>query len=71
MLTPHHLWLVREPADMRAGIDTLTRKATEAAEDKQVPGERIFLKCMLYQLAQTIEGFTHVGDASNQPDAGT
>lgn len=31
MLNPHHLWLVREPADMRAGIDTLTRKAAEAA----------------------------------------
>ncbi|MXE06941.1 transposase, partial [Escherichia coli] len=27
MLSPHSLWLVREPADMRAGIDSLTRLA--------------------------------------------
>lgn len=39
MLTPHHLWLVREPADMRAGIDTLTRKATEAAGHPPREGE--------------------------------
>lgn len=41
-----------------------------ATEDKQVPGERIFIKCMLYQLAQAIERFTHIRDASNQPDTG-
>lgn len=33
-------------------------------------GEGIIIKCMLYQLAQTIERFTHIRDASNQPDAG-
>lgn len=42
-----------------------------ATEDKQVAGERVFIKCVLYQLAQTIERFTHIRDASNQPDTGT
>jgi len=44
--------------------------AFATTEDKQVAGERVFIKCMLYQLAQTIEGFTHIGDAGNQPDTG-
>ena len=41
-----------------------------ATEDKQVAGERILIKSMLYQLAQAIEGLTHVSDAGNQPDMG-
>ncbi|HFJ9590792.1 hypothetical protein P2P32_24665 [Escherichia coli] len=31
MLNPLYLWIVREPADMHAGITTLTRPATVAA----------------------------------------
>ncbi|KLW50874.1 hypothetical protein ABW07_22020 [Pluralibacter gergoviae] len=37
-------------------------------EDKQVAGERIVIKNMLDQFAQTIEGLTHIGDPGNQPD---
>ncbi len=29
MLTPPHIWLVREPVDMRQGIDTLTQYVTD------------------------------------------
>ncbi|PAZ44994.1 IS66 family insertion sequence hypothetical protein [Escherichia coli] len=39
MLSPHSLWLVREPADMRAGIDSLTRLATQAAGHPPREGE--------------------------------
>lgn len=34
-------------------------------------GEMILIESVLYQLAQTIEGLMHIGDAGNQPDAGT
>ncbi|MDI1375826.1 IS66 family insertion sequence element accessory protein TnpB [Escherichia coli] len=39
MLSPHSLWLVREPADIRAGIDSLTRLATQAAGHPPREGE--------------------------------
>ena len=39
MLTPQCLWLVRQPADMRAGITTLTRLATVAAGHPPRDGE--------------------------------
>lgn len=42
-----------------------------ATEDKQVAGERIVIKNMLDQLPRAIDGFTHIGDPSNQPDTGT
>ena len=29
MLTPQHIWLAREPVDMRRGIDTLTQYVTD------------------------------------------
>ncbi|MBL5904012.1 IS66 family insertion sequence element accessory protein TnpB [Serratia fonticola] len=29
MLTPQHIWLAREPVDMRRGIDTLTQYITD------------------------------------------
>ncbi|WJV54672.1 IS66 family insertion sequence element accessory protein TnpB [Prodigiosinella aquatilis] len=29
MLTPQHIWLAREPVDMRQGIDTLTQYITD------------------------------------------
>jgi hypothetical protein len=53
------------------GPEYLYGVTSAATEDKQVAGERVFIKGMLYQLAQTIERFTHIRDASNQPDTGT
>ena len=29
MLTPQHIWLARDPVDMRRGMDTLTRLVSE------------------------------------------
>lgn len=40
-------------------------------EDKQVTGEGGLIQHMLYLLSQSVEGFTHIGNASDQPDAGT
>ncbi|EFH1601588.1 IS66 family insertion sequence element accessory protein TnpB [Escherichia coli] len=39
MLNPQCLWLVRQPADMRAGITTLTHLATVAAGHPPRDGE--------------------------------
>ncbi len=39
MLNPLYLWIVREPADMHAGITTLTGPATVAAGHPPRDGE--------------------------------
>ncbi|HEF0976050.1 TPA: IS66 family insertion sequence element accessory protein TnpB [Escherichia coli] len=41
MLNLQRLWLVRQPADMRAGITTLTRPATVAAGHPPRDGEAV------------------------------
>jgi hypothetical protein len=35
-----------------------------------VAGEGVLIQYVLYLLAQTVEGFTHVGGAGDQPDTG-
>ena len=42
-----------------------------ATEDKQVTGEGIIIQHMLYLFSQSVEGFTHIGNAGNEPDTGT
>ena len=48
-------------------FDGITPAATE---DEQVAGEGVLIQYVLYLLAQTVEGFTHVGGAGDQPDTG-
>ncbi|EIN15947.1 hypothetical protein EC881467_4203, partial [Escherichia coli 88.1467] len=38
---------------------------------KQVTGEGIIIQHMLYLFSQSVEGFTHIGNAGNEPDTGT
>ncbi|END61478.1 integrase core domain protein [Escherichia coli P0299483.1] len=40
-------------------------------ENKQVAGEGIIIQHMLYLFSQSVEGFTHIGNAGNEPDTGT
>ncbi|BBU82492.1 hypothetical protein EIMP300_38920 [Escherichia coli] len=49
-------------------FDGVTPSATE---DKQVTGEGIIIQHMLYLFSQSVEGFTHIGNAGNEPDTGT
>ncbi len=42
-----------------------------AAKDKQVTGEGVLIQHMLYLFSQSVEGFTHIGNAGNKPDTGT
>ena len=42
-----------------------------ATEDEQVTGEGVLIQHMLYLFSQTVEGFTHIGNAGNEPDAAT
>lgn len=44
MLTPHHIWLAREPVDMRRGIDTLTQYITDHLHQPW-QGEAAFVFC--------------------------
>ena len=44
---------------------------TAAPEDKQVPAERVIVEYALYARRQAVEAVAHVGDAGDQPDAGT
>lgn len=47
------------------------RVTPSTTEDKQVSGEGSFIQHMLYLFPpQPVEGFTHIGNAGNQPDAG-
>jgi transposase len=41
MLMPHAIWLAREPTDMRRGIDTLTRLASEHLPSPLPPGTAV------------------------------
>lgn len=34
-------------------------------------GEGIIIQHMLYLFSQSVEGFTHIGNAGNEPDTGT
>ncbi|ODQ12800.1 hypothetical protein BGK51_19910 [Shigella sp. FC569] len=47
------------------------RVSPSAMEDKQVTGEGVIIQHMLYLLPQTVEGFTHISNAGNEPDTGT
>ncbi|CAM6606918.1 hypothetical protein ESCOCK349B_22200 [Escherichia coli] len=47
------------------------RVSPSATEDKQVTGEGVIIQHMLYLLPQTVEGFTHISNAGNEPDMGT
>jgi hypothetical protein len=40
-----------------------------ATEDEQVTGEGGLIQHMLYLFTQTVEGFTHISNAGNQPDS--
>lgn len=42
-----------------------------ATKDKQVTLEGGLIQHMLYLFSQTVEGFTHIGNAGHEPDAGT
>ena len=53
MLAPHSLWFVREPADMRASINSLVRLATQAAGHPPREGETFLFtgkKCTCMKL---------------------
>ncbi|EIH05454.1 hypothetical protein EC50588_A0132 [Escherichia coli 5.0588] len=45
------------------------RVTPSAAKDKQVTGEGVLIQHMLYLFTQTVEGFTHISNAGNQPDS--
>ena len=58
----------RPSASAQKNFDGVTPSATE---DKQVTGEGIIIQHMLYLFSQSVEGFTHIGNAGNEPDTGT
>ena len=45
--------------------------STAAAEDEDMPGERVIFQRVFHLRGQTVEGATHIGDASDDPDSGT
>lgn len=49
-------------------FDGVTPSATE---DKQVTGEDYHSSTCCTLFSQSVEGFTHIGNASNEPDTGT